>query len=195
MTTYSARPDAPLDYSEIKGAWFVTARRFALEEYGEETLSAIVLRMKSRYRHALASPLTSDWYDEEAMQTALAAARATLTDGTDDSMLGVLERCTLVGINHFWRIALRVTTTEFAVRMLPTTWRHMRRGPGTMSVLLEEGRAIVQYKRFPYFDDPNYRLLVVGTLGPLLRISTGREPRVTISGFGKTWLDAEIVFG
>jgi len=194
MPTESPRPDAPLDDSEVKGAWFVTARRFALDTHGELGLRAVIERMKPRHRHALANPLTSMWYPEEAMQDAFAASRVVMTDGTDEKMIEMFEGCSLVGINHFWRIALRVTSTEFAIRMLPSTWRHMRRGPGTMSVEVDGRHAKIHYRRFPYFDDVNYRLLVVGTLRPLLRISTGRQANVQIAGFGKTWLDAEVDF-
>jgi hypothetical protein len=150
--------------------------------------------MKPKYRGALESPLTSAWYPEEAMQNAFAATKEVLAEGSDEKMVHLFEGCALLGINHFWRIALRVTSTEFAVRMLPATWRHVRRGPGTMAVLVDGRHAKIHYARFPYFDDVNYRSLVLGTLRPLLRISTGFAPRVTIAGFAKSWLDAEIEF-
>src|SRR5438045_2201840 len=123
--------------SEVKGIWFVTARRFLMEDYGESTVDAIVTRMVPRYRSAMASPMASAWYPEEAMQDAFAVAEEMLAKGNEDAMLAIFERCTLIGINHFWRAALRLATPGFALRTLPVSWRHVRRGPGTMTVAVE----------------------------------------------------------
>jgi hypothetical protein len=183
-----------LDQSEVKGLWFVSARRYALEHHGEDALAEVVATMKPRWRSALESPLASAWYPEEAMKNAFAAAAAVLAGGDEDRIIAMFEGCALYGITHFWRIALRVASTEFAVRMLPSTWRHMRRGPGKMAVEVDGSQAKVLYTNFPYFDDVNYRLLVVGTLRPLLRISTGAEPRISIAGHGTSWLTADISF-
>jgi hypothetical protein len=185
--------ESAFETSEVKGLWFVTARRYALHHYGEEAIANIVAKMKPRYREALERPLPSAWYEEEAMQDAFAAAREVLAP-SDEAMRELFEGCSLFGITYFWRIALRVTTTEFAVRMLPATWRHIRRGPGQMAVSVDGPRASVNYTRFPYFDDVNYRLLVLGTLRPLLQISTGKPANITIAGHGKSWLTAEIDF-
>jgi hypothetical protein len=195
----SDRPqEKAFESSEVKGLWFVTARRYALHHYGDAGLAKVVAKMKPRHREVLEAPLASAWYEEEAMQASFAAAREVFAP-SDDEMLELFEGCTRYGITYFWRIALRITSTEFAVRALPTTWRHIRRGPGQMAVQVDghrsDGhRAAVNYTRFPYFDDVNYRLLVLGTLRPLLQISTGKPARVTIAGHGKSWLTAEIDF-
>lgn len=188
--------DAPtaLDHSEVKGLWFVSARRYALEHHGEESLAQVIAHMKPRWRPALESPMASAWYAEEAMKDAFAGASDVLAGGDEERIVAMFEGCALYGITHFWRIALRVASVEFALRMLPSTWRHMRRGPGKMAVEIDGPRAKVLYTSFPYFDDKNYRLLVLGTLRPLLRISTGAEPRITIAGHGTSWLTAEIEF-
>lgn len=189
----SDRPEKSFD--QVKGLWFVTARRYALHHYGEAELAKVIAKMKPRHREALANPLPSAWYVEEAMQDSFAAAREVLAP-SDGAMLELFEGCSRYGITYFWRIALRMTSTEFAMRTLPATWRHIRRGPGQMVVQVDGGErhATVSYTRFPYFDDVNYRLLVLGTLRPLLHISTGKPARVTIAGHGKSWLTAEIDF-
>jgi hypothetical protein len=180
--------------SYVKGLWFVTARRYAEVKYGEAALDAVVNSMPERYRHAMSAPLASEWYEEEALGHALRAARDVLAGGADERMLAVLEASTLEGINRFWRTALRVASTELALRMLPASWRHVRRGPGTLEVDVRGRSAVVHYARFPYFNDVNYRLLVLGTLRPLMRIATGVQAHVEISGYGMSWLDAKISF-
>jgi hypothetical protein len=181
--------------SEVKGIWFATARRYMLDAHGRDALAAVIEEVPADHRDALSAPLASQWYPEEALQESLRAASRVMARGNRDKMLELLEGCSIVGVNHFFRIALRITTTAFALRMLPTTWAHMRRGPGRMEVDLRAGEGIVDYLDFPYFDDLNYRLLVLGTLRPLLRLSTGREPRVDIERYDARSLRAIVRFG
>jgi hypothetical protein len=179
----------------VKGIWFATARRFILDAHGRDALAAVIEDIPRDHRRGLSAPLASEWYPEETLQESLAAANRVMARGNRERMLELLEGCSVVGVNHFFRIALRITTTSFALRMLPTTWSHMRRGPGRMTVDLRAGEGIVDYLDFPYFDDLNYRLLVLGTLRPLLRLSTGREPRVEIERYEKDSLRAIVRFG
>ncbi len=180
--------------SYVKGMWFVTGRRFLSREYGEEALQKVVDAMPEQYRVAVAEPITSDWYPEAALGAFLQTLREVVCGGTDEGTLAVIEGASLEGIHRFWSIALRVTSTQFAVRMLPSTWPHLRRGPGRMDVEPDAQRAVVRYTNFPYFRDVNYRLLVLGSLRTLMRVSTGTQAQVAILGYGHDWLDAEIVF-
>ncbi len=180
--------------SYVKGMWFVAGRRYIAREHGEEVLAKVVDAMPPEHREALAEPITSDWYPEGALGASLQACRDVVSGGTDAGLLSFMEGCSVEGIHRFWSVALRITSTHFAVRMLPATWRHMRRGPGKLEVLVEPDRAVVRYSSFPYFRDVNYRLLVLGTLRPLMRISTATKAQVEIVGYGDDWLDAEIIF-
>ncbi len=177
--------------SEVKGLWFVSARRLLAKRYGDEILAAVIAAMPPELRDAMAAPLPSEWYPEEALQEALRVVHQVVAMGSADRMLQLLEDCTLVGINHFWRTALRVASAEFSLRALPATWKHMRRGPGVLAVDVAKARGVIRYTRFPYFDDVNYRLLVLGAVGPLLSISTGSPARLKIVDYGATHLTAE----
>ena len=150
--------------------------------------------MPPEHRPIMRDPITSDWYPEGALGASLKATREVIGRGSDAGTLTAIEGCTLEGIRRFWSVALRLTTTHFALQMLPSTWSHMRRGPGKLEVVTEPDRSVVRYSAFPYFDDVNYRLLVLGTLRPLMRTSTGTRAQVEIVGHGDDWLDAEIVF-
>jgi hypothetical protein len=189
----SVRTSPPIP-SEVKGLWFVAARRWVVQDVGEDALRAVLAELHGVARDALQDPLPSHWYPEEALQQGLDAARRVLASDNADQMLDLLEQVTMIGINAFWRTALRVTSTEFALRALPVSWKHIRRGPGEMVVDIENGVARVHYREFPYFDDPNYRLLVLGTLRPLLRCSTGRDIPVNIASYTKHSLTASIRF-
>lgn len=178
--------------SEVKGLWFVSARKWVVQDIGEEGLRAVLAELTGAAREAMEEPLASSWYPEEALQQALDAARRVLAGDNSDRMVEMLEKVTMVGINSFWRSALRITSTEFAIRALPVTWRHMRRGRGEMLVELDGNLAKIMYRAFPYFDDPNYRLLVLGTLRPLLRVSTGHDVPVNIVHFTRESLTAHV---
>jgi hypothetical protein len=146
------------------------------------------------HRHAMAAPLVSQWYPEETMQHSLAAASRVLARGNRDRMIEVLEGCTEIGVNTFFRIALRITTTPFALKAAAATWPLVRRGPGRMTVTVTGHRATIEYTHFPYFDDVNYRLLVLGTIGPLLRLSTGKTAQVEIVSWTRDSLRAHVSF-
>jgi hypothetical protein len=174
--------------------WFVAGRRSIARDYGDDGLAKVIAAMPEEHRDVMTDPMASDFYPEEALGASLQASREAIGGSSDAGTLRVIEGCALEGINRFWSVALKVTSTQFALRMLPVTWRHMRRGPGQMEVLVEPERAVVRYSSFPYFGDVNYRLLVLGTLRPLMHVSTGTRARVEIVGYGADWLDAEIVF-
>lgn len=190
----SRPPPGPIAPSEVKGIWFVSARKWVVQDVGEDALRAVIAELSGVAREALEDPLASHWYPEEALQHSLDAARRVLAGDSADRMLELLEQVTLVGINLFWRTALRITSTEFALRALPISWKHIRRGPGEMAVEIERGLAKIHYRNFPYFDDPNYRLLVPGTLRPLLRVSTGHEVPVTVVSYNRDSLTAHVRF-
>ena len=61
-----------------------------------------------------------------------------------------------------------------------------------MRVEIEGSVGRIHYSDFPFFDDSNYRLLVLGTLEPLLSISTGNRVPVTIVSHTKTSLTAQV---
>ncbi len=181
------------ELSEVKGIWFVTARRYLLERH-PRLYPEVLAAMPSAHRDAMAEPLTSRWYPEETMRAALSAVSEIVARGDRSRMLAMFDGCTELGVNHFFRIALRLTSTQFALRLLPTMWDRLRRGPGRLAVTVGPRSATIDYSSFPYFDDVNYRLLVEGTLGPVLRLSTGREARVMIDRWTKDSLRAVVDF-
>ena len=57
--------------SEVKGAWFMTARRYILEDFGEEIFARYIEATPEASRDALADPVVSRWYPETVMRDAL----------------------------------------------------------------------------------------------------------------------------
>ncbi|HEY6463626.1 MAG TPA: hypothetical protein VIY73_25835, partial [Polyangiaceae bacterium] len=54
---------------QVKGVWFVTARRLVLRDHGEDTLQAIARAMSKP--EVLLEPMPSTWYHEDHFQDAL----------------------------------------------------------------------------------------------------------------------------
>ena len=178
--------------SEVKGSWFVTARTYLHAKGGDELLERVARFVPDDGRHSLFEPLASDWYPEALLQQALAGMRAELADGSSHRFLTVMQECTAIGINRFFRVLLRMSSTEFVLRQVPTMWRQIRRGAGEVSVETTPKATVLHYRAFPYFDDENYRLLTRGSLASLVMTSTGEAAEVHVDHYGSDWLDVVI---
>ena len=95
-----------------------------------------------------------------------------------------MEGCTEIGVSRFFRVLLRLSTPGFVLRQVPTMWRHIRRGRGEVRVREEDGAFVLEYSDFPWFADPLYEHLTVGSVRALVRIATGKAPTIRAEGLG-----------
>ena len=180
---------------EVKGLFFVVARKYLLARYGVEAIAAMAEAMGTEHRGVLLEPLHSSWYPEEALQRSLEAFHSRVAGGDDAVFLAALEACALDGVNRFFQILLGLTSPAFVLRKCPVIWRFVRRGPGSVHVEADETRALVTYRDFPYFEDRNYRLMMEATLrgvGGLAR--PGERLKVRILRWDAASLDAEVLY-
>jgi hypothetical protein len=180
--------------SEVKGLWFVVARRYIVDHHGPELVERMAAQMSESCRPSLIEPLRSEWYPEACLQESLGAFYELVAQRDDRRMLAAMEDCTLQGINRFFEVLLRLTTPSFVMKKSEVLWRYVRRGQGALRVETEESRAICRYVDFPYFDDVTYRLLALGTLRPLASLAQGTTASARVIDFGKTWLDVEVSY-
>ncbi len=178
--------------SEVKGLWFVVARRYVVDRHGVELVERMAERMDPALRPALLEPLRSEWYPEACLQQSLAAFYEVVAGNDDKRMVAAMEDCTLQGINRFFELLLRMTAPSFVMKKSEVLWRYVRRGQGALLVEADDHRAICRYVDFPYFQDLNYRLLALGTLRPLAALSRNSTARAAILDFGTDWLDIEV---
>jgi hypothetical protein len=169
--------------SEVRGIWFVTARRYMLEHGGAEWLDAMATRLDRSLRDALLAPDASVWYPERAMQQAVGAMHAVAAGGSDEVFLDVIEECTILGIDHFFRLLMRLGAPTLVLRKAPAMWAHIRRGAGKVAVDADHTGAELRFTEFPYFRDPNYRLLTVGVTRALVTVCKRPRPRVDVTSF------------
>jgi hypothetical protein len=180
----------------VKGVWFTTARRYVLERHGEDILARVAEEMPDAMRDALTAPLASHWYPEEALQHGMRAIHHVVADGDSDRFVAIMQACTELGVSHFFRALIRLGTPAMVLRKVPAMWKLIRRGPAaTIVVDADAARAVVSYADFPYFDDPNYRSLTVGSLRAVTWICARRMPRVEIVRHSRDALSVIVRYG
>lgn len=180
--------------SEVKGLWFVVARRYIVDHHDPELPFKIASLIDPELKDVILDPMRSAWYPEAALQQFMAAFDELVTRGDQKRLVAAFEECTLQGVHRFFQALLRLTSPDFLLRKTPTLWSYVRRGQGTLTVETDESHAIVRYRDFPYFDDVRYRLLALGTLRPLATLCGGTNPRAEVLDYGKEWLDVNVTY-
>jgi hypothetical protein len=178
--------------SEVKGLWFVVARRYLIDRHDPDLPFRMARRVDPELRAAILEPLRSAWYPEACLQQLMRSFDELVTRGDRRRLLATFEDCTLQGVHRFFQALLRLTEPDFLLRKTPVLWNFVRRNQGSVSVEADGQRAIVRYVDFPYFDDVRYRLLALGTLRPLATLCGGTNPRAEEVGFGRDWLTVEV---
>lgn len=177
---------------EVKGVWFVTARREVEETFGPEGLEVLVQSVPAEYRGPIAEPIPSEWYSEEALQAALRSLRLDLAGAHPVKFTELLENSTVRGMGTFFSALVRASTPRFILGQVPTMWRRIRRGPGFVEVEHGEGESLLRYQSFPYFDDPIYEQLTECSVRALVRLCAGVEPEVSIERVTADSLDLRV---
>jgi hypothetical protein len=174
---------ADLSRSEVKGVWFLTAKRSTIGRKGSQVWDAVVASLPEEYRGAMADPLASEWYPEELFGLMLERLETFVAEGDPARLATFLEEGTIEGISRFFRSVLGLATPAFVLRRLPALWKLVRRGAGTVSVEADATGATVRYSGNPFWGDARYRTLTTCTLRALLRMCTGHEASVREGSF------------
>jgi hypothetical protein len=188
-------PPGPLSKSEVKGVWFTTSRRYILETVGEEALVTMSHRVDRAYRDLIVNPFPSEWYPERALQQALHAMYVVIAHNDDEAFTEVMEGCTRLGVNHFFRALMRMASPAVILRKTPAMWNHIRRGAGAVAVEADDVSATLRYTSFPYFRDPNYRLLTVGAVRALVRVCGGEVRGLEVVGHAWDSMTVRVTYG
>lgn len=178
---------------EIKGAAFVTLQRLVTTEYGADAWSALVSTMPPAHAAAVRGAHASDWFDEVVHASVLRATFETLAARDIARYEQVIDAGTTLGVSTFARLILGMSSPAFVVRRCPALWSVIRRGPARVSVEQpSEGRSILRYDGFPFFDDVLYRHYFRALLGAVVRPALGRTPIVSLLAHTADTLHVEI---
>jgi hypothetical protein len=181
--------------SEVKGVWFVTARRYALEEFGPDAFERYVACASEESRDAVREPLASRWYPEETMRDALEAYYEGVCHSSDVRFTQAMEACAVLGTHWFLQMLVSVTTPRYFLRLMPTALRHVRRGPVQLDVDVRERDATLRIAHHPYSDHPPYRLATPAILRAVMRLCVGQSARATLVDYTATTQVVKLAWG
>jgi hypothetical protein len=181
--------------SEVKGVWFVTARRYAQEEYGQDVFERYVACASEESRDAVREPLASRWYPEETMRDALEAYYEGVCHGNDSRFTHAMEACAALGTHWFLQMLVSVTTPRYFLRLMPTALRQLRRGPVKLEVDVRDRDATLRFTHHPYSDHPQYRLATPAIVRAALRLCVGQSARATLVDYDATTQVVEVGWG
>ncbi|HTQ46973.1 MAG TPA: hypothetical protein VMI75_29665 [Polyangiaceae bacterium] len=178
----------------VKGVWFVTARRHLLDVHGDTALQAVARAMNPDHGRVLLEPLPSQWYAEGVFQDALRAVMEAHARHDADVFSQFIEACTVLGVNTFFRVLLRITSPAFLMRKMPGLSRQYRRNDWVCDVEADDHRALISWRRVPYLSDRNYRLYLVAMMAKCSELCTGKRPTITVGGHGDDWIKLQVVY-
>jgi hypothetical protein len=178
----------------VKGVWFVTTKRYVLETYDEGMLAAIARAVPEENRGALLDPLPSAWYHEDVFQQALRAVMEVVAHH-DPAVFGdFIEACTVLGVNMFFRVMLRITSPAFLMRNMPTMFRQYRRNDWHCEAQADERHAVLTWRGCPYLADRTYRYFLVAVLLKCTELCSGQRPKVDILAHGPDSVTTRVLF-
>ena len=105
-----------------------------------------------------------------------------------------IEACTVLGVNTFFRILLRITSPAFLMRKMPGLSRQYRRNDWVCEVDADEHRAVLWWKNVPYLHNRTYRLYCVAMLAKCSELCTGKRPSINTLGHGDDWIKLQVVY-
>lgn len=96
--------------SEVKGIWFVSVRAWLEAHATEEQRRELVASLSPPFRAAFVEPLVSEWYPEAMLAESLLATYEVIAVRDRVRFLSIMEACTEIGVNRFFRLLLRLST-------------------------------------------------------------------------------------
>jgi hypothetical protein len=180
--------------SEVKGVWFVTARRYLLQDHGEEAFARYVDAAPESSREALREPVVSRWYAEEVMRDALTAFHSEIARGDDAAFSAAMERCAVLGVHWFFQLLASVATPRYLLRLFPAVLKQARRGPVRLAVDVREREATLRFTHHPYANDPRYRLATPAIVRAVLSMCVGQGARATLTDYDETTHVCEVTW-
>jgi hypothetical protein len=179
-------PGARMSVSEVKGAWFMTARRYILQDYGEEVFARYVAAVPEELRDAIADPVVSRWYPEDAMRYGLEAFFQEVSGRDPERFGAAMERFAVLGTHWFVQVLVSVTTPRYLLRLLPAALRQLRRGSVRLVIDVREGSATLRFTNHPFADHICYRVATPAIMRAVLRFCVGQSARATLSQCDET---------
>lgn len=172
--------------SEVKGAWFVTAKRYLLEDYGPDVFDSYVAGIPEAHREWVREPTVSRWYPEDMMRDALTSFYVEVARGNDGVFTAAMERCAVLGTHWFLQLLVSVTTPRYLLRLVPTALSQIRRGPVRVQIDTRDDGATLRFSGQPYADDLRYRLATPAIVRSLMSLCVGQSARASLTFYDES---------
>lgn len=177
---------------EVKGAYFVVARRYVEQRFGADALEELIAEMPVADREVLDEPSSGAWYPERVLMSAQKAMFETVAYRDLDRYENAMAGCIELGVNTFFRVLLGISTPDFLLRQYPTLYSRVRRGASRVVVERSGPRTLVHYLDFPHADDELNHRAIRATFRTLVGL-TGQPPtEVRISHFSTHSITATV---
>jgi hypothetical protein len=150
--------------------------------------------MKEPHRPALLEAMASTWYPEDVFQDALGAVMSEIAHHDLLVYSNFIEACTVLGVNTFFRVLLRITSPAFLMRHMPALGRQYRKNDWVCEVEADDRRAILHWRRCPYLADRNYRLYVVAMLVKCSQLCTGKRARCDVLSHARDSMTVQVTY-
>ena len=180
--------------AQVKGVWFVTAKRHVLESLGASTLHAIARAMNPDHQAILLEPLPSLWYPEEVLQDALQAVYHVHAQLDARVFSEFIEACTVLGVHSFFRVLLRISSPAYLLRQMPAISLQYRRNDWVCEVDAGAQSATLTWRKCPYLADRVYRLYCAAMISKCVELCTGKRPTVDVVGHGADWMTLRVQY-
>ncbi len=178
----------------VKGVWFVTARRHLLETHGASKLHAVARAMKPDHGAILLEPLASEWYSEDVFYDAMQAVHHVHAQLDTRVFCEFIEACTVLGVNSFFRVLLRITSPAYLLRQMPAMSLVYRRNDWICEVDAGDERATLTWRGCPYLVHRVYRLYCGAMIVKCVELCSGKRPAVEVAAHGPDWMTVRVQY-
>lgn len=178
--------------SEVKGAYFVVARRYFAEKFGDEAVERAIASMPEETRYAMESPFASNWYPEVALRDGFRAVFGEVLREDRSAFADAMVDCTLEGTNRFFRALLSIATPRFFFTNYPTVYKQLRRGPSHVEVSHVSGGTNLRFVDLPYSDDELYQLALIGGMNAVFDVLRRPRPDIELTDIAPTSVALEL---
>ena len=172
----------------------MTARRYLIQDYGEEAFARYVDAAPEASREAMRDPVVSRWYPEDTMRDALASFHSEIAKGDDGVFSAAMERCAVLGVHWFVQLLLSVTTPRYLLRLFPAVIKQTRRGPVRVAVDVRDNAATLRFTGQPYANDPRYRLATPAIVRAVVSLCVGQTVSTTLTEYDETTQVCEVTW-
>jgi len=164
--------------AKVKGVALINRLEILKQEFGEETLNAVLAEMKPENRDALNNMLFSSWYNADVFRDLNQAARAVLGKKNPKISEKIGELTAESSLKGVYSSKLKENNVLMSLNRLPTLWKAFHDTGELELAEQEEKRAVLRISGYP-LPHREFCDVLVGWGRRLIELSGGKNVKVT----------------